>query len=457
MDFSKRISLLAALSATSAATAVDVTNVRMAQNTANCKVTITYELSAPAVVTLDIMTNATPNAATGWTSIGGQYISGAEGAVWRKVTEADANGETYTITWRPADSWLDESGEGFKVGDGCAKAVVSAWPLDNPPDYMVVDISAAAQPDTQRYYPAVDFLPGGLLENGDYRESSLVMRKVPAAGVEWTMGSVAEDGRNATKEATHKVRLDANYYLGVFEVTQSQYALVKAGTTRAEPSSYKYEADKKFRPVEKVCYNELRCSNGSTSPATANYWPNDPHSNSFFGRLRAKTGIPFDLPGEAQWEFACRAGSGEGKWGDGSDYLSKTTDANLAALACYGRAAPASNSGDYPGVAAADGGTMPVGSFAPNAWGFYDMNGNVMEICLDWFENDISDFGGAVNINPANPLLPLSGTAASYHVQRGGAFRSSASACRAASRAEEISGGQYNYVGVRVACPASAE
>lgn len=380
MNFAKRISLLAALSAASSALAVDVANVQMAQNTVNCNVTITYELSGPAVVT-----------------------------------------------------------------------------LDNPPDYMVVDISSAAQPNTQRYYPGVDFLPGGLLENGDYRESSLVMRKVPAAGVEWTMGSVAEDGRNATKEATHKVRLDANYYLGVFEVTQSQYALVKEGTTRAEPSSYKYEADKKFRPVEKVCYNELRCSNGSTSPVIGNYWPNDPHSNSFLGRLRAKTGIPFDLPGEAQWEFACRAGNGEGKWGDGSDYLSRTTDANLAVLACYGRAAPANNSGDYPAVAAADGGTMPVGSFAPNAWGFYDMNGNVMEICLDWFENDISGFGGAVNIDPANPSLPLSGTAASYHVQRGGAFRSSASACRAASRAEEISNGQYNYVGLRVACPASVE
>ena len=104
MNFAKRLSLLAALSAASSALAVDVANVQMAQNTVNCNVTITYELSGPAVVTLDIMTNATPNAATGWASIGGQYISSAKGAVWRKVTSADANGGTYTITWQPADS-----------------------------------------------------------------------------------------------------------------------------------------------------------------------------------------------------------------------------------------------------------------------------------------------------------------------------------------------------------------
>lgn len=456
MKLAKRLSLLACLSAASAATAVDVTNVKMTQNTVNCKVTITYELSGPAVVTLDILTNAIPNATTGWTSIGGQYISSATGAVWRKVTDADAANGVCTITWKPADSWLDANGEGFKVGDGCAKAVVSAWPLDNPPDYMVVDISSAAQPDTQRYYPAVDFLPGGLLENGDYRESSLVMRKVPAAGVEWTMGSVAELGRITAKEATHKVRLDANYYLGVFPVTQSQWALVQP--SRPNPSCFQYEADKKWRPVEYVCYNELRLSNSETSGAATYYWPNPPHANSFIGRLRTKTGIAFDLPSEAQWEFACRAGNGEGKWGDGSDYLSNTTDANLAALACYGRANIQNQVSEGNTTwSAADGGTMPVGTHAPNAWGFYDMNGNVFEPCNDWFENNPSAHGGAVNVDPANPAKDLTGNSGAYRVWRGGSYRHSAASCRSAFRTEGITNGRYNIAGVRVACPASAE
>ena len=458
MNFTKSLSVFVTAGTLSAAMAVDVTNVQMEQNPNNCLVTITYELSGPAIVTLDILTNATPNAATGWTSIGGQYICSAQGAVWRKVTTADANNGVYTITWQAAESWLDGNGNGFKVESGCAKAVVSAWPLDNPPDYMVVDISAAAQPNTQRYYPRVDFLPGGLLENDDYRESSLVMRKVPAAGVEWTMGSIAETGRNAARETSHKVRLDANYYLGVFPVTQSQYALVKSGATRPSPSCFQYEADKKMRPVENICWNEIRCSNGETSGAATYFWPNAPHGNSFLGRLRTKTGIPFDMPSEAQWEFACRAGNGEGKWGDGSDYLSSTTDANLAALACYGRANIQNQVAEGDTTwSAADGGTMPVGTHAPNAWGFYDMNGNVFELCLDWFEDDITGHGGAINVNPAAPANNLSGSAGTYRVWRGGSYRHGASGCRAAARSEAIVNGRYNICGVRVACPASAE
>ena len=456
MNFTKTLTVLAAAGVASAAMAVDVTNVQMTQNPNTCKVTITYELSGPAVVTLDILTNATPNAAAGWASIGGQYIWNATGAVWRKVTDADADAGTYTISWQPAESWLDGNGDGFKVADGCAKAVVSAWPLDNPPDYMVVDISSAAQPNTQRYYPAVDFLPGGILGNDDYRGASLVMRKCPAAGVAWTMGSVAEAGRNADKEATHKVRLAENYYLGVFPVTQTQWALIQP--SRPYPSCFQYEADKKWRPVEYVCYNELRLSNSETSGQAAYYWPNAPHGNSFLGRLRTKTGIAFDLPSEAQWEFAARAGNGEGKWGDGSDYLSSSTDANLSALACYGRAnIQNSVSEGNTTWAAADGGTMPVGTHAPNAWGFYDMNGNVFEPCNDWFENNPSAHGGAVNVDPDNPAKDLSGANGLYRVWRGGSYRHGAGSCRNAYRTEGIVNGRYNIAGVRVACPASVE
>ena len=129
----------------------EVGNVTMTQRTGSRLVTITYKLTEDAVVTLDVLTNATPNAATGWASIGGKAICNAQGAVWRKVTSADADGSgNYTITWRPDNSWTDEFGNGFKIADGCAKAVVTAYALDNTPDYMVVDISASAQQNTQQ-------------------------------------------------------------------------------------------------------------------------------------------------------------------------------------------------------------------------------------------------------------------------------------------------------------------
>ena len=425
----------------------EVSSVTMAQSTSSRLVTITYTLSTtPAVVTLDIQTNATPNAAAddpGWTSIGGAAVCNAEGDVWKKVATG-----SHTITWRPDRSWPDHF-----VPDGCARASVTAWATNNPPAYMVVDISSGAQPNTQRYYPAVDFLPGGILDNPDYRESSLVMRKVLAAGAEWMMGSIAESGRTPAKEASHKAKLDENYYLGVFPVTQSQWALVQA--TRQFPSCFQYEADKKWRPVENICYNEVRLSDATTSDNSAYYWPNNPHGGSFLGRLRTKTGIKFDMPSEAQWEFAARAGYGEGKWGDGSDYTSSSTDANLTALACYGRANIQNQVAEGNTTwSAADGGTMPVGTHNPNDWGFYDMYGNVFEMCLDWCEDDISAHGGALNIDSAAPAKDLSGNAGVYRVCRGGSYRHGASSCRSAYRTECIANGRYNIYGLRLACPA---
>lgn len=425
-----------------------VSEVAMTQTSAK-RVSITYKLSEAAVVTFEVQTNANTSAGaddSGWTGIGGAAVCNARGDVWKKV-EAGAR----TITWNPRDTWPDHV-----IAEGGARAKVTAWSLDNPPDYMVVDISAGAKPDTQKYYPAVDFLPGGILGNSDYRESSLVMRKVPAAGVEWMMGSIAESGRVADKEASHKVRLDDNYYLGVFPVTQSQWALIQP--SRMFPSCFQYEADKKWRPVENICYNEIRLSNSETTGSSDYYWPNDPHPNSFLGRLRTKTGIDFDMPSEAQWEYACRAGNGEGRWGDGSDYTSSATDANLTRLACYGRAnIQNSVSEGNTTWSAADGGTMPVGTHEQNAWGFYDMHGNIFEWCLDWFENDISKHGGDVNIDPDAPAKNLSGGDGVYRVWRGGSYRHGAGSCRSAYRTEGIVNGRYNIAGVRLACPASAE
>ena len=190
-----------------------VSNVTMTQDTGRM-VTITYSLSEDSVVTLNVLTNATPNAATGWVSIGGAAICNAQGDVWKKVSQGSK-----TITWRPDQSWKDEFGNGFKVADGCAKAVVTAWSLDNTPNYMVVDVSDAAQPNTQRYYPAADFVPGGV-SNGLYKTTTLLMRKIMAKDVVWTMGSTTlETQRNpdqgsANREATHQVALTNNYYIG---------------------------------------------------------------------------------------------------------------------------------------------------------------------------------------------------------------------------------------------------
>ena len=456
----KQLTLAAIAATTGAAMAAipEVSNVTMTQ-AANRLVTITYQLAdAPAVVTLDIQTNANTSAAAndpGWTTIGGEAICNAQGDVWKQVSGK----ATYTITWQPDQTWKDPAENGFKIAANGARARVTAWPIDNTPDYMVVDVSAAAQPNTQKYYPAADFVPGGILGKSDYRTTSLVMRKIMAKDVEWTMGSTTlETMRNATREATHKVTLTNNYYIGVFPVTQTQWDLIQP--SRAAPSYYNNVNDRAMRPVEQVSYNEIRNAANSTTANTAYDWPAAPNPLSFLGLLRTKTGIDFDLPSEAQWEFAARAGNGDTKWGDGSGILNSGTDANLAKLGRYQRnGGQVQNGSSYSNPASSCGasnGTAIVGSYTPNNWGLYDTAGNVWEWCLDWDANDIMGISGKVNIDPGTPANTLSGNPASgvNRILRGGSWIYTAEGCRPACRINSTPSSRTYHFGFRLICSA---
>ena len=442
----------------------EVSNVTMTQ-AANRLVTITYQLTdAPAVVTLDIQTNANVSAAAndpGWTSIGGAAVCNAQGDVWRKVGNDLAQGQTFsgTITWQPDQTWKGPDENGFKIAANGARARVTAWPLDNTPDYMAVDVSAAAQPNTQTYYPAADFVPGGVM-NSIYKTTKLLMRKIMAKDVEWTMGSTTLETqyRQAAREATHQVTLTNNYYIGVYEVTQAQWDLIQP--SRTAPSYFNNAVDRAMRPVEQVSYNEIRNSNNSTTADATYNWPADPNPNSFLGKLKTKTGIYFDLPSEAQWEFAARAGNGDTKWGDGSGILNADEDVNLKLLGRYNRnGGEVLNGSSYANPAQSCGatnGTAIVGSYLPNAWGIYDMHGNVWEWCLDWYEDNINANGGAVNIDPSAPAKTLSGASGVNRVIRSGSWNSAAGMSRPAYRSlntPSYLSGIYS-IGFRVLCSA---
>ncbi len=421
----------------------EVSGVTLSQGDTSRLATIAYTLKdAPAVITLDIQTNATDGT---WASIGGENIQNLRGDVWRLVQPGD-----HQILWRPDRSWPDH-----KIAEGGARAVVTAWSADNPPDYLVVNLAANA---ATNYYPSVEFLPGGLLANPDYRTSRLVLRKVAAGGVTWTMGSdPTETGRDAASEGAHDVTLANHYYIGVFPVTQTQWSYVQ--TERPTPSVYRVEGG--MRPVETVSYNEIRNAANGTTADTSYDWPKDPNPGSFLGLLRKKTGLAFDLPSEAQWEFACRAGLGSGVWNDGSRIREANgSDANLNRL---GRNhfnggsvqtinADGSVSYGWPsGSVGPENATAIVGSYVPNAWGLYDMHGNVAEWCLDWYEDDITKHGGAVNVDTSNPANTLSGTAGSERVLRS-AFCSTKppKMMRAAARDKADPSARYSNNGFRL-------
>jgi formylglycine-generating enzyme required for sulfatase activity len=161
----------------------------------------------------------------------------------------------------------------------------------------------------------------------------------------------------------------------------------------------------------------------------------EPLPNSFMGQLRSKTGLRFDLPTEAQWEYACRAGT-EMAYHNGLDCTFGGTDftvrdPNLDSMAWYGA--------DWPGEESGIG-TREVGLKQSSAWGLYDMHGNVWEMCLDWY--------GEYEGDAIDPLGPASGM---KRVAHGGSWHTWASLCRSAQRMPAKAG---RMAGLRLTCSA---
>ena len=234
--------------------------------------------------------------------------------------------------------------------------------------YMVIDLSDG--PSATSYLVSyLDSIPTGGWTD-EYKTSKLVLRRIES-------GSFKMCGE-------YDVTLTKSFYCGVFEVTQKQYELV----TGMNPSEHKGD----MRPVEMVSYDAIR---GSLEGAK---WPESSavDSNSFMGKLRARTGLDFDLPTEAQWEYACRAGTTNLYNNGGS------MEYDLRQLGRY-----VNNQSDGKGGYSEH---TTVGSYLPNAWGLYDMHGNALERCLDWY--------GTLT-NGVDPQGPSSG---SERVRRGGAF-----------------------------------
>ena len=284
--------------------------------------------------------------------------------------------------------------------------------------YCVVDLSGGSN---ARQYPC-RFTNEAPNVSGDVcRTTELWLRRIPAGT--FLMGSPEDELGRYVRETQHRVTLTRDYYIGVFEVTQKQYELV----TGSNPSKYQGNT----RPVECVSYNDLRGSEKGSR------WPGDTEvdAGSFFGKLRAKTGMMFDLPTEAQWEYACRAGT-TSAFNSGKSLTGEMECPNMAKVGRY-----ECNQNDGKG---GYGEHTRVGSYLPNAWGLYDMHGNVWEWCLDWFNSPYST--DAVT----DPSGPSSG---SNRVLRGGCWSYGAQACRSASRSYIFPSYDYDYgIGFRVAC-----
>jgi formylglycine-generating enzyme required for sulfatase activity len=217
----------------------------------------------------------------------------------------------------------------------------------------------------------------------------------------FTMGSPTDEQGRDNDERQHQVTLTKPFYMQTTEVTQGQWQAIM-GTN---PSNFTNCGDN--CPVERVSWNDCQ---------------------EFINKLNQQEGTnKYRLPTEAEWEYACRAGSTTAFANGGITELACGYDRNLAPMGwyCY--------NSDYA--------THPVAKKTPNAWGLYDMHGNVWEWCQDWY----GEYSSSPITDPSGPLSGLG------RVLRGGCWSYDARDCRSADRGWLDPGDRSDIDGFRLA------
>ncbi|MGK7898901.1 MAG: formylglycine-generating enzyme family protein, partial [Xenococcus sp. (in: cyanobacteria)] len=227
----------------------------------------------------------------------------------------------------------------------------------------------------------------------------LDMVKIP--GGEFMMGSPEGEGRSNEKPQ-HKVRVPS-FWLGKYPVTQAQWQEIMGNN----PSNFQ---DYQYNPVEQVSWDDAQ---------------------KFCQQLSQKTGNKYRLPSEAEWEYACRAG---------------TTTPFYFGLKLTPQLAQCKSNFGMAWITILSGKTCEVGQFYPNNFGLYDMHGNVWEWCADdWHEN----YHGAPNDGTARLSKE-----SSKKIRRGGSWSDEPNLCRSAYRDDFTRGSRSDSLGFRVVCVA---
>ena len=301
-------------------------------------------------------------------------------------------------------------------------------------------IAAKNSRDPEIAYRASQLITG-ILKNTKYSSTTGIELALLNTG-EFTMGSPSKERGRQTSEQAHQVKINKYFMIGAKEVTQDQFAKIM----HFQPSYFSPTGEGKQKvngfqtgsfPVDSVTWYDaiMFCNKLSEKDNLPKHYEVTEVEREGKSIVRAKVsvkgGTGYRLPTEAEWEYACRAGTSTpyhfGTRGAGGNfkYFESTG---------YGRSRTS-----------ALGRTTKGGSYKPNAWGLYDMHGNVAEWCFDWYSQSYYS-----RSPEADPPGPKSGVL-SYKVLRGGSFLVNQSSSRSASRFYTVPKATNYFAGFRVA------
>ena len=261
--------------------------------------------------------------------------------------------------------------------------------------------------------------------NDVYKTNKMVFRRIPAAGKSFNFQNSADKVVTFTKD----------FYIGVFEVTQSQQAKFYSRTSWETNALYAAK-----RPATRLSIETLR---GSGT------WPDiQTHTDCqdydcLAGNMQKATGLRVDLPTEAMWEYACRAGTTTTLYG-GTDNPVNSANLWFSKLLYRGRYVNRADKA-YDNDASTRNSnlsdcTAAVGTYLPNAFGLYDMLGNALELCLDRWSNSPS--GGTDPVGTTS----TDSTAKNYCVGRGGSANTTFGGVNVGTRVQKMRSFSDSYV-----------
>ena len=366
-----------------------------------------------------------------------------------------AGGETFNI---PASKLLGEtkglvSGEYRMVWDSSASdAPAAEWLASNsgklrfsvvtedaadPSEYLVIDLSGGPEAESWPSKRVIGRPRDGWAD--EYKTTKLVLRRIHAGGkgdvfssvegVTFKFGCTEDDKpyKCSYDFDAVDVTLTNDYWIGIFELTQKQFQLIYGTAVDQYKNAF---ANSDMYPQANISYYTYM--RGST---VGYRWPHssDVDDTSLMGILRRKVVLPeeippewkFDLPTEAQWEYACRAGT-TGPWNNGgtySTYVYRTQTNDDGTVTEYEGDRNLDLLGWNP--ANMKSGGCEVGLLLANAWGLYDMHGNAAEYCLDYNYAGVSMTAARKGIEPVGYTPDLSKlSTSSARVLKGGAYSS---------------------------------